>query len=76
MVASSRDTLASIAPRPDAVPTCGSMRANPLPRAAAVAALGLLAVLAPLALSALDPPILAASYGRRTLRLELFAAFA
>lgn len=52
------------------------MRASPLPRTAAVAALALVAVLAPLALTALAPGILAASYGRSAVRLELFAAFA
>jgi hypothetical protein len=53
-----------------------AMQLRPLPRAAAVAALGCLAVLAPLALTALEPPVLAVSYGRSATRLELFAAFA
>ncbi|HEY8156257.1 MAG TPA: glycosyltransferase 87 family protein [Myxococcota bacterium] len=52
------------------------MRACPLPRAAAVAALALFAVFAPLALTALDPAVLSNSYGRGSARFELFAAFA
>jgi hypothetical protein len=52
------------------------MRSRPLPRAAAAAGLACLAVLAPLALTALELPVLAASYGRSATRLELFAAFA
>ena len=53
-----------------------AMRLRPLPRAAAAAALACLAVLAPLVLAALEPPVLAASFGRSATRLELFAAFA
>jgi len=51
------------------------MRACPLPRTALVAALALLAVVLPLAISALDPLVLSHSYGRSSVHFELFAAF-